>query len=401
MTIFKRLLKGSGLGSLFSGLTGLTGDILPGLGNLLKGAGNLWENTGDSAESWFDSKTGRALTGAQREQNQFEHDEAELAYQRQIDYYNQFQSPDAMMRQYREAGLNPALMMTGGNEGSVSPISPPQASGTSAGSQTASLGDIVSLFSNLSLLDAQRQKLVAEAKNTNADTDYKEAQTTGQQIANKFLPTQYETNIENMQANTNLVLSQIDSEVVRRDLMRSDIDLNDAKTALTLQQAYLASLDAETRRELNQLEVKLKDIQTRYEDARIRYTNALTSGAWAEVRKTNQEISNLQAERERIVAETDRIHNDNYGKWLDNSIKEQTLPDVVRKSHFENSDENLRKDWNWQHTSTLVRNVKGAIELMHEGADALGRDMIQLQGGWKSRYESGDYTVGRRRTYRP
>lgn len=360
MTLFGRFFKrlGTGFGSLFGGLTGLSGDILPGLGNLLKGAGNLWENTGASAESWFDSKTGRALTGAQREQNQFEHDEAELAYQRQIDYYNQFQSPDAMMRQYREAGLNPALMMTGGNEGAVSPISPPQASGTSAGSQTASLGDIVSLFSNLSLIDAQRTKLLADAKNTDADTGLKEAQTQGQKIANEWLPEQYGANIESVKANTATLQDALKNNEVQRELMRSGIDLNEANIAVALKDAFLRDQQARLNEALYPLQVEQAKIQNRLSSIEIKKKASEIANNWQNVEKLKAEEAMLRRLAGKYENEADFVCAKTYNEWLDTAYKSDALPLDLKAKEFNVG--HLQGQYNWHKVGVITGAVKDA-----------------------------------------
>lgn len=54
----------------------------------------------------------------QREENQkdrdFNAEQAELAHNRQVDFYQQFQSPQALVRQSREAGMNPSAAFSSG-----------------------------------------------------------------------------------------------------------------------------------------------------------------------------------------------------------------------------------------------------------------------------------------------
>ena len=56
-------------------------------------------------------------------------------WQHEEDMYNKYQSPAAMMQQYREAGLNPALMYTGGQA-----TTPPSVSGASGSSNAPTAG---------------------------------------------------------------------------------------------------------------------------------------------------------------------------------------------------------------------------------------------------------------------
>lgn len=57
---------------------------------------------------------GAGFSNTQLAEMQFNHDEANLDRQFQEDMYNKYQSPEAQMRQYQAAGLNPALMYEGG-----------------------------------------------------------------------------------------------------------------------------------------------------------------------------------------------------------------------------------------------------------------------------------------------
>lgn len=57
---------------------------------------------------------GKGFSNTQLAEMQYNHDEAQLGRQFQEDMYNKYQSPEAQMRQYQAAGLNPALMYEGG-----------------------------------------------------------------------------------------------------------------------------------------------------------------------------------------------------------------------------------------------------------------------------------------------
>lgn len=57
---------------------------------------------------------GKGFSNTQLAEMQYNHDEAQLDRQFQEDMYNKYQSPEAQMRQYQAAGLNPALMYEGG-----------------------------------------------------------------------------------------------------------------------------------------------------------------------------------------------------------------------------------------------------------------------------------------------
>lgn len=102
---------------------------------------------------------------------EFQSREAEIARDWQEEQYNKYSSPQAMVSQYRDAGLNPALMY-GSNlqsgTGSSSSPSGSSASGSAIPMQIADLTGVIGNFLGLS-------KLKAEIDNINADSEQKRA----------------------------------------------------------------------------------------------------------------------------------------------------------------------------------------------------------------------------------
>ena len=96
--------------------------------------------------------------------------EAEKAYQRQREFYQDFSSPQAMMSQYREAGINPSYVMQNGSYNASAP-SVQQANTP----QTFDVGEQISngssrvaqLIQNANLVKSQANKNNAEANNIN------------------------------------------------------------------------------------------------------------------------------------------------------------------------------------------------------------------------------------------
>ena len=95
---------------------GFLGDVFAGVFN---GIGSFWKKI-----------TGLGTTGSEREamdfnaeqaqiNREFQSAEAQKARQWQQDFFTKYQSPQAQVRQFQEAGLNPALMYGRG----VSPVS--------------------------------------------------------------------------------------------------------------------------------------------------------------------------------------------------------------------------------------------------------------------------------------
>lgn len=101
------------------------------------------------------------LSRASRKEN-FEYNEAaaNLADKRTRALYNDLQSPQALLEQYKEAGLSPSIMMSGGAQGSV-----PQ------GAQSEGASGLHAQAFGVNMLEAaQIAKMKAETENIEANT---------------------------------------------------------------------------------------------------------------------------------------------------------------------------------------------------------------------------------------
>lgn len=101
-----------------------------------------------------------------RENNQFNAEQAQIQRDWQENMYNTYQSPSARRKQYEEAGFNPYLAMNGNSVGSVGSGS----SASSAGTPNLQAPQLdVSSFANSMAQVAQAIKLSKEASNVDAD----------------------------------------------------------------------------------------------------------------------------------------------------------------------------------------------------------------------------------------
>lgn len=123
---------------------------------------------------------------AENERNrQFNSEQAKLAYDRQIAFWKMqqdYNTPAALMRRYKDAGLNPDLVYGQISPTNPSASSPVASSSGSVGSDLSNkrtLGDIASMA-----LQMQREK--AEIDNIKADTANKNANTAGTLTYNQF-----------------------------------------------------------------------------------------------------------------------------------------------------------------------------------------------------------------------
>lgn len=114
----------------------------------------------------------QAFSAEQQEDAQeFNAAQAEEAYDRQVEFYENYQSPKAMVNQYREAGLNPALMFGGSVGGSSTPqtaaSSSPVGAGMGSVSPISALQPISELMSTLSMMKVNES--IANKNNAEAD----------------------------------------------------------------------------------------------------------------------------------------------------------------------------------------------------------------------------------------
>lgn len=102
----------------------------------------------------------------------FQAQQAEIARDWQEQQYNQYSSPSAMVRQYREAGLNPALMQNNSLQTSTGSSSSPSGSSASG----SGIGSSLPAFSGIVRDMLDLKKIDAEIENIRSDSQAKQAQ---------------------------------------------------------------------------------------------------------------------------------------------------------------------------------------------------------------------------------
>lgn len=125
------------LSDVIDGLFGITGTVVDGVQNKKSREQQVDENEKDRelAKRQLEVQMGFNSQEAD-EQRRFLSKEAELAYERQEDFYDSRQSPSAMVQQYKEAGLNP-MALAGGSMPSSSPVSSSAPGGAASASSSA------------------------------------------------------------------------------------------------------------------------------------------------------------------------------------------------------------------------------------------------------------------------
>lgn len=245
---------------LMTGQLGNTGKIADTFGNFF---GKVFDNIVKSA-------FGTGMTDASKETMDYQLSTQQILndeeYQRKIDFYERYESPEAQVRQYKAAGLNPALMY--GSGASVSASGGIGSAGSAGSADVASsLGSMLGFISTLSGIKQRRDAVDKNAALTSESNDIRRAEldvermrvqtygeylkslTTGQNYRNETFfemfglqKREIEANIGLKEQQQNYFVEVAQSEGVRRELMSSGIRLNDVNaTAIEVQKAILVA----------------------------------------------------------------------------------------------------------------------------------------------------------------
>lgn len=250
---------------------------------------------------------GAAFSNTQLAEMQYNHDEAQIDRDWNERMYNMYQSPEAQMRQYQEAGLNPALMYNGGVD-----INGP--SGGSAASASGAVGgedpqsgfqrvmgvmsqflQIITGASNIGQQAVQMKNQTAETKATvtekNAHAANLEADTAGKQLANKItaafgMAEAYYKN-EQSKASIAAVYQSIRESISRISLNDSTIELNGEKIEVAKSEAGLNWAKANLTKFTEEQGRALLEPSKRLLEAQIALTRAQTA-------KTSEEAAQVE-----------------------------------------------------------------------------------------------------------
>lgn len=227
-----------------------------------------------------DAAKNKKLTGAEREANdftasealknrEFQSAEAEIGRQWEEDMYLKYESPEARIRQYQEAGLNPSLMYGNASSGSA-PMSTSVPSGSAVSSVSHNpfsvITSMLQIMSNIRESSAQIRKTNAEIENIDADTRNKEqAYQWNPQLWESQLKTG-EVDRQNMLAGIDLAKANIKHLGVQDVL--SDEMRNKIKSEIGKINAETVKINAETGR---------IEVDTRFLDEKV-VTEILNQG---------------------------------------------------------------------------------------------------------------------------
>lgn len=258
---------------------------------------------------------GAGFSNTQLAEMQFNHDEADRERQYNEEMYLKYQSPEAQMRQYQAAGLNPALMYEGGVDiNGPSAAGAASASGAVGGDSPQSgfeqvmgiMSQFMSMITGASGIGNSVMDTVNKTSSTRADNALKDAQTeqTKVETNNSILKgklqeieleykrkfydldvKEQEERIENLKKQGKKILSDIDVNNSVIELNGAQIDLTRGLTnkaekecALLTSQTLLTNLEAE------KMSILMPYIEQR-EKAELALTYATTDAEKADAEK--------------------------------------------------------------------------------------------------------------------
>lgn len=277
--------------------------------------------------SYFKMATGSGLTDAEKEASDLSLQNmqtlSEEDYRRKLDFYERFESPSAMISQYKSAGLNPAMMFEGGASVNAS-------GGVGVGSAPAHSDSdasvLVGLISSLGGLSQrfEQMKQERELREYNNETqrmqvknygDYLAAQTEGQRIKNQWLPTLFGMQVGNASSLDDLRAAQI--KVAEDALKNNEVQRRLGEAGIKESEARTRLLDAQSA--LTLVEKKLRETESKYYGEFLSLRNELMGLSKELGEANNSFVTKTLEDRIAIVSQTlaKLTHEANITEWQD------------------------------------------------------------------------------------
>lgn len=280
--------------------------------------------------------TASELTGAEREANEFTANQAEIAFNRELEASNT--AKQRQVADLQAAGINPMMAVSQG----VSLPSAQVGSSVSPSAGAFNMADILQMFRMKELLPLEKASLEASIENTRANTSNTEAHTEGTRIENKYKDIRERLYAEGQELANELtsreirhVDAKIDSEKQNLHKMIAETKNEEAKHELIVSEALLNNANAEKLYTLIPFEKALMSANT--DAARARAKSDLVHAAYEQgiidsgIIDINARAAGYQADSAEYKSSVDRVEaqirgdipinpNEDYGP-TDNLVK--------------------------------------------------------------------------------
>lgn len=308
-------------------------------------------------------------------QQDFAHDEAELAYQRELNKMqleNQYNSPIEQLQRYQQAGINPSVAFAGNvaTAAASSGGSAPQASAPSSGVSpsmpvlTAPHEDRPMLATGIMdglVKSAQIAKEFAEAAKTKEEArmvqkyyestiNNLQADTEGKKLSNlltaQFGADRETANIANLSHQALLAEQQGETERAKRISMQVQDELN--KTLAGLNEAQKHSVELRNNTYMAELKASLEVMRSQAESNRA-------SAAYS-----REALLTSATEREKFAQETLQAIESTRSISLDNEKREKLLPLIIKQIELDIRQQG-QDYWNpFRYAGTIFGGAAGA-----------------------------------------
>lgn len=309
------------LGGLLSILTGGISNIFANgswnnLGSILGNAGEAANDIGNQnlAGNLAAKYTGSRLTDAEREANAWTAQREDIAWERQMQASN-----TAYQRQVADmtaAGLNPAMLYSGGSSGASVPSMSPSGSVSPAGAGL-NLGSLLQMAMEMKLLpaklaniNADTAKKVADADSTNTQTGYFKSVATiraeAERLENEMKGSQIralDTSIRHEKARIAQTIENTKESDVRQEMILQQAILANVQAAnIKYMQPFLAR-ESSSRAGLNDAQSKIAAVEEAFKQGLIDEGAIAAAVRLDNANASEKEISAKVAEFKKSVAD--------------------------------------------------------------------------------------------------
>ena len=322
---------------------------LASLWNKWTGAGTTGQqdalNEFESAEAQKQRDWSSSEAAANR---RFQAEQAQLDYDRQVEFYEKYQSIGAQMRQYKENGLNPSLLAGGVEVGSSAPSASMPSGSTPAGSAATAtspmsspaglagfFGQILNMLklrSEIDLTKSQTDKNIAETENTEKQTSWLDA-------INSANIQDTQSLISKRSAEVQSIMQGIKESISRIDVNNNTIAVGNARIALLGSEKVLT----DTKNIVEGLNAHKMSLLMPYVQANAEAEIALKSAKTEEARAT--------AEKQRYEANVKMLE----GMVEADLISKGYYDSIVNKASWEA--QISERNYHWKPINDICSNV--------------------------------------------